>query len=113
MSPGPSSSRVRSVATHDREDAQQVGVDPHQADGHGEGGTPALTLRDAVGDTLLDEVEVEDQHEDTEREPDDREHQAQATHAEEAELGTEEAQHDLDQADRDDTEHGREDHLAE
>ena len=38
---------LRSVRAEDRQDAQQVGVDPDQADGQRERGTPRLALRDA------------------------------------------------------------------
>src|SRR6476620_12222638 len=72
-----------SVATHDREDPEQVGVDPDQADGEAEGRTPRLTLGEAGGDAVLHEVEVEDQHEDTEHEAGDRHHEAEGAEAEE------------------------------
>src|SRR5687768_12477584 len=67
----------RSVLAEDRQDAQQVGVDPDQADGQAEGGPPRLALVQAGGDALLDEVEVEQQHEHTEHQADDRHDQAE------------------------------------
>ena len=84
----------------DREQPQQVGVDPDQADGHRERRAPRLPLGDLVGDALLHEVEVHDQHEDAEHEAGDREEHAQGAEAEQAELAAEHAEHHLEQAQR-------------
>src|SRR5215217_7752217 len=84
-----------SVRLQDREDPQQVGVDPDQAHREREGGAPRLPGREAVADALLDEVEVQNQHEDTEHQAGDREEQTEAGELVEAELGAEEAEHEL------------------
>ncbi len=53
---------VAVVAAQDRQDPEQLDVDPDDRDGQAEGGAPRLTLGQPGCDAPLDEVEVEDQH---------------------------------------------------
>jgi len=51
------------VAAEDGDQAQHLHVDPHEGQGQAERGQPGLLLRRAVGDAVLDLLEVEGQEE--------------------------------------------------
>src|SRR5690242_9768014 len=93
--------RKRSAAGEDRDDPQQLDVDPDDRHGQPEGRAPGLLLRKPGSDAALDEVEVHDQHQDADTEAEDAEDQARRTEAVEAEIRVEEAQHEVEERDRD------------
>src|SRR5205085_6066578 len=95
------------VAAQDREDAEQLDVDPDDRDGEPERGPPRLALRKAGGDPPLDVVEVEDQHQDTEAETDEARHEPPPAEAVDADAVTEDAEHEVEQRHRDEAEHRR------